>query len=167
VQALTNIGIRDIAIISGDQGSPVKRIAQETGIHTYHAAQKPKDKLEKIDGYQKGNLVYVGDGINDAPALKAATTGIAMGLRGSDVALETADIVLMNDKLSLLPFLVKLSRKMSGIIKINILLSFGINAIAVAASSAGLLTPILGAVTHNIGSILVVALAASLRFTKA
>ncbi len=167
VQALTNIGIRDIAIISGDQESPVKRIAQETGIHTYHAAQKPKDKLEKIDGYQKGNLVYVGDGINDAPALKAATTGIAMGLRGSDVALETADIVLMNDKLSLLPFLVKLSRKMSRIIKINILLSFGINAIAVAASSAGLLTPILGAVTHNIGSILVVALAASLRFTKA
>ncbi|MCG8336148.1 MAG: cadmium-translocating P-type ATPase [Proteobacteria bacterium] len=167
VQALTNIGIRDIAIISGDQESPVKRIAEETAIHTFHAAQKPKDKLEQIDGYQQGNLVYVGDGINDAPALKAATTGIAMGLRGSDVALETADIVLMNDQLSLLPFLVKLSRKMSQIIRINILLSFGINAIAVAASSAGLLTPILGAVTHNIGSILVVALAASLRFTKA
>jgi cation transport ATPase len=97
--------------------------------------------------------------------LKFADTGIAMGIRGADVALETADIVLMNDRLEQLPFLIRLSRKMSRTIKVNIWLSFGINFIAVIAGASGLLTPIWGAVTHNIGSILVVALAASIRFT--
>jgi Cd2+/Zn2+-exporting ATPase len=136
------------------------------GINEYYATQKPVEKLEKIKYYTEGLTVYIGDGINDAPALKAADTGIAMGTRGADVALETADIVLMNDRLEQLPFLIQLSRKMSRTIKINIWLSLGINCIAVLAGAAGLLTPIWGAVTHNMGSILVVALAASIGFTK-
>ncbi len=162
---LKQLGINNIAIISGDQESAVKACAESVGITAYYGTKKPGDKLELINNSLPG-VVYIGDGINDAPALKAADSGVAMGTRGADVALETADIVLMNDRLEQLPFLVTLSRKMSGTIKISIWLSFTINFAAVAASSAGLLTPILGAVTHNIGSILVVALAASIRFMK-
>lgn len=166
VQAIRELGISKIAIISGDQASPVRNTAQSVGINEYYASQKPIEKLEKIKAMAGGGVIYIGDGINDAPALKAADTGIAMGLRGADVALETADIVLMNDRLEQLPFLITLSRKMARTIKTNIWLSFAINFIAVLAGSFGLLTPITGAITHNIGSILVVALAASLRFMK-
>jgi Cd2+/Zn2+-exporting ATPase len=165
IKAIRELGIEKIAIISGDQNSPVKAIAESVGINEYYASQKPGQKLAKIEGFSEDGVVYIGDGINDAPALKAADTGIAMGTRGADVALETADIVLMNDRLEQLPFLIRLSRRMSRTIKTNIWLSFGINFVAVIAGIAGLLTPIWGAVTHNIGSILVVALAASIRFT--
>ncbi len=165
IQAIRNLGISDIAIVSGDQEKPVKKVADGIDVSTWYSCQKPGDKLNIIESYSRGGLVYVGDGVNDAPALKASATGVAMGFNGSDVALETADVVLMNDRLDLLPFLITLSRKMSKIIKTSIFLSFAINAFAVAAGSAGLLTPIMGAVTHNMGSILVVALSASIRFT--
>ena len=166
VQAIRNLGIAKIALLSGDQHSPVRNTAEAVGMDSYYAAQKPEEKLERIKGYTDVGVVYIGDGINDAPALKAADTGIAMGIRGSDVALETADIVLMNDRLDQLPFLIRLSRKMAGTIKTNIYLSFGINFIAIIAGATGVLTPIGGAVAHNIGSILVVTFAASIRFTK-
>ncbi|WP_028581211.1 heavy metal translocating P-type ATPase [Desulfogranum japonicum] len=166
VQALAGLGITQIAIISGDQHSSVKSTAESVGISEYYASQKPLEKLKKIEALAGDGVVYIGDGINDAPALKSADTGIAMGIRGADVALETADIVLLNDRLEQLPFLIRLSRKMSRTIKTNIWLSFGINFIAVFAGGMGLLTPISGAVTHNIGSILVVTLAASIRFMR-
>lgn len=166
IKAIRELGIEKIAIISGDQNSPVRTTAESVGIKEYYASQKPAEKLERIEAYTEGLSVYIGDGINDAPALKAADTGIAMGTRGADVALETADIVLMNDRLDQLPFLIQLSRKMSRTIQINIWLSCSINCIAVIAGATGLLTPIWGAVTHNMGSILVVALAASIGFTK-
>ena len=167
LQAVKQLGIKDMAVISGDQQAPVEKLVEELGIGQGHAAQSPEDKLTRIrERREKGRLVYVGDGVNDAPALKAADTGIAMGLKGSDVALETADIVLMKDRLDSLPFLIRLSRKMGRVIRMNIWLSFGMNALAVAAGAAGLLTPILGAVTHNIGSILVVGLSASIGFME-
>ncbi len=166
VRELRDAGIEDIVMLSGDQPFPVRNIAESVGIEQYHAARKPEEKFAALTSYSRGKSVYVGDGINDAPALKAASTGIAMGLRGADVALETADIVLMHDHLDQLPFLIRLGRRMSRIIKINILLSFGINLIALALSFLGVLTPILGAVTHNLGSILVVFLASSIRFSK-
>ncbi len=162
IKAICRAGVEDIAIISGDQEAPVRAVADEVGITAVHYCQKPQDKLALLANYKKGNSVYVGDGINDTPALKMADVGIAMGLKGSDAALEIADIVLMNDRLDRLPFLIALGRKMSRIIRISIAISFLINLLAVAAGSLGLLTPIMGAVVHNIGSILVVMLAASI-----
>lgn len=168
-QTVTNLrqtGIIDISILSGDQVAPVKKIADEVGIDNFYACLKPEEKLNMISRYTKGNLVYVGDGINDAPALKESDTGIAMGFRGSGVALETADIVLMNDKLKQLPFLITLSKKMSRIIKLNIGISFLINFVSIVAGAAGWLSPIMGAMSHNFGSILVVVLSASIGFAK-
>ncbi len=156
----------DLAIISGDQESAVRKIASQVGIKSYYARLKPDEKMDKISQYKKGLLVYVGDGINDAPALKISDVGIAMGLRGSDVALETADIVLLNDKIERLPFLIRLSRRMSKTIKISIAVSLIINLLSLIAGSMGLLTPILGAISHNIGSIAVVLLSASISFEK-
>ncbi|MBU0969639.1 MAG: cadmium-translocating P-type ATPase [Proteobacteria bacterium] len=166
VQAIRDAGIGQIALISGDREAPVSKVAQQVGITSWASCQKPADKLKRLAAYKNGQLVYVGDGVNDAPALKASDTGIAMGFNGSDVALETADIVLMNNDLGQLPFLIRLSRRMAATIKISIGISFFINFVSVAAGAAGLLTPIWGAVSHNIGSILVVVLAASIRFTK-
>ena len=156
----------DVTIISGDQDSAVKKIADQLGIGSYHARLRPDEKMEKINQYSRGPLVYIGDGINDAPALKISDTGIAMGLRGSDVALETADIVLLNDRVERIPFLVKLSRRMSKTIKIGIAISLIINVLSLIASSMGWLTPILGAISHNIGSIAVVLLSASISLEK-
>ncbi|MBI9089334.1 MAG: cadmium-translocating P-type ATPase [Desulfobacterium sp.] len=167
IQAIRRAGVEDIAILSGDQEAPVRAVADQVGIMAVHFCQKPQDKLAVLEGYPKGSLVYVGDGINDAPALKAADVGIAMGLNGSDAALETADVVLMNDRLDRLPFLIGLGKKMSRVIKVSIAISFLINLVAVAAGSLGLLTPIMGAVMHNLGSILVVLLAASLCWGQA
>jgi Cd2+/Zn2+-exporting ATPase len=166
IRKIRDLGVKETAILSGDQEAPVRKIARRVGISAWHARQKPEDKLALISSYAGGKLVYIGDGINDAPGLKASSTGIAMGFRGSDAALETADIVLMNDNLLLLPFLITLSKKMSRIIKLNIGISFTINLISVAAGFAGLLTPMMGAVSHNIGSITVVLLSASLGFVK-
>ena len=166
LESLKNLGIKETVLISGDQQAPVARVAGQVGIHTWFSGQKPEDKLNRLKAYKNMGLVYVGDGINDAPALKLADTGIAMGLRGSDAALETADVVLMNDDLSRLPFLVVLSRKMVSRIRVNIALSFGLNAMAVGAGFLGILTPVTGAIFHNLGSILVVSLAAGLRYGK-
>ncbi len=164
VQQLKSMGIKDIAVISGDQEAPVNAISRRIGIDAAFACQSPSDKLERIAAYDKGLRVYVGDGINDAPALKAADTGIAMGLNGSDAALETADIVLMNDRLDKLPVLFSLGRTMSRVIQISIALSFLINLLSVIAGAMGWLTPVWGAVTHNAGSILVVGLSSSIGY---
>ena len=138
------------------------------GIENLWSDLKPDDKLKVITKMQDqgARVIFVGDGINDAPTLAVAGTGLAMGAKGTEVALEVADIVLMGDDISKLTFLVSLSRRMLFIIKINIAFGLVFNLIAVLASGGGFLTPIMGAVVHNVGSVLVVLSSASIGFFR-
>ena len=166
VRRLRALGVEKIAIVSGDGEAAVRKIATELDLSDYHYRQRPEEKQALLNTAGFEGVVFAGDGINDAPSLKAAEVGIAMGRRGSRMALDTADIVLMNDKISLLPFLVRLSRKMARIIKADITLSLIFNAVAIVLSTMGLLSPIMGAVAHNIGSIVVVILSFSIALTR-
>ena len=158
------LGIHEMAILSGDHAKAAGRVAEAVGIDGVHANLKPRDKMTIIGGYQSRGLpvMYVGDGVNDAPALASAEVGVAMGAAGTDVALETADIALTHDDISRLPWLIRLSRRTLGIIKINIAFGLAFNSVAVLAGGLGWLTPISAAVVHNVGSVLVVAASASL-----
>jgi len=142
----------------------VRRVAEAVGIRGVHAKLQPQDKVAIITDYQNRDqpVLFVGDGINDAPALAASHVGAAMGAAGTDVALETADIALTHDDISKLPWLIRLSRRMLTIIKINIVFGLGFNALAVVASGMGWLSPIMAAIVHNVGSVLVVLASASL-----
>jgi len=164
VEEFKNLGIENLAILSGDHDKAVGRVAESIGIRDVFSKLKPDDKVNVIKQYQSRNLtvLFVGDGINDAPALASAHIGVAMGAAGTDVALETADIALTHDDISRLPWLVRLSQRMMKIIKINIVFGLLFNAGAVLASGMGWLTPIMAAIVHNIGSVIVVIIAASL-----
>lgn len=167
VSDLKALGLKT-AILSGDHETSAKRVGSAVGVDEVFAGMKPQDKLARLKTMQEKGMrvAYVGDGINDAPALAVANVGIAMGAAGTDVAIETADIALMHDDISRLPFLVRLSRRMLAIIKWNIGFGLAFNAAAVLASGAGWLSPIMGAVVHNIGSVLVVMFSASLVLMK-
>lgn len=168
VSRLKKLGIERVGVVSGDHEKSARLVAERAGLTDTWAELKPQDKLTVIHDLQAGSkgIIFVGDGINDAPALAAANVGVAMGAAGTDVALETADIALMNDDISKLPFLIWLSRRMLTVIKWNIAFGMLFNAVAVLAGGTGLLTPIMGAVVHNIGSVIVVISSASLAFVK-
>jgi Zn2+/Cd2+-exporting ATPase len=164
IKELKRNGIEEIAILSGDHDLAVKRIADMVGIHKMYGRLKPQDKVEVIKEFQSRGLpvMFVGDGINDAPALAVSHVGVAMGGAGTDVALETADIALTHDNIARLPWLIRLSRRMLFIIKINIVFGLVFNAFAVVAGGMGWLTPIMAAIVHNVGSVIVVFASASL-----
>ncbi len=168
IQNLKSLGISKVGILSGDHEKSVKRVADSVGITQFWSCLKPQDKLDAIEDFQQQNnsVIFIGDGINDAPALAVANVGIAMGAAGAHVALETADIALMKDDISKIPFLIRLSRRMTTTIKWNIAFGMFFNVVAVVASGAGYLTPIMGAVVHNVGSVLVVLSSASLVFAS-
>jgi Cd2+/Zn2+-exporting ATPase len=168
VQRLRDLGIERIGLVSGDHEKSARLVSEAVGLTDCWAELKPQDKPETVKALQKQGkkVIFVGDGINDAPALAVADVGIAMGAAGTDVALETADIVLMNDDLTKIPFLIHLGRRMLKIIKWNIAFGLAFNAFAVLASGGGVLSPIMGAVVHNIGSVLVVISSATMAFVK-
>ncbi len=163
VDELAKLGMKTV-LLTGDNLGAAKRVADDVGIDDVHAELLPEQKLEHISELQsRGKTVcMIGDGINDAPALKTADVGIAMGDIGSDVAVEAADIALMSDDVSRLPYLKRLSRATLGTIKLSITLSMVINVVAVALSVAGVLTPTTGALVHNLGSFFVILIAALL-----
>jgi Cd2+/Zn2+-exporting ATPase len=168
VCSLKELNIECVGMVSGDHEKSARRVADEVGVTEAWSNQKPQDKLQVIRNFQAAGktVIFVGDGINDAPALATANVGVAMGAAGTDVALETADVALMNDDISKIPFLIALGRRTLSTIKWNIGFGLLFNAVAVLASGWGLLSPIMGAIVHNIGSVLVVLSSARLAFSS-
>ena len=158
LKELQEAGIRRVAMVSGDRKPVAERVAKEIGIEEVVAECLPQDKVEYVRQTKaKGHRVAViGDGVNDAPALAAGDISIAMGAAGSEVAINSATIALMNNDLRRLPFLVRLSRMSRSVINQNFL--FGVFFIigGLAAAALGYLNPIVAAIMHNAGSLIVV-----------
>ena len=145
-------------LLTGDNIKAVSAIAERLGIKKLKAECMPEDKLDEISRLQneKHHVCMIGDGINDAPALKKADGGIAMGGVGSDIAVDAADIALANDEIKELPHLISLSSRMMTTIKINLSFSMGLNFLAIILAMTGILNPVIGALVHNAGSVLVI-----------
>ena len=160
---LRKTGVRTV-LLTGDNARAASFIASGLEIGSVYSDLLPSQKVDRINDMQKAGAVVamVGDGVNDAPALKSADIGIAMGVMGSDIAVDSADIALMSEDLVRIPYLKKLSVATVNTIKLSISLSLCINAIAVTLSVLGLLTPTTGALVHNAGSVFVVLIAALL-----
>lgn len=156
--ALKAEGVKTV-MLTGDNVSVADRVAQKVGIDQVFASLLPSEKLSKLNEFKQayGQVVMVGDGINDSPALAKADIGVAMGGAGNAQVLETADVVLMKDDLSRLPFAIRLSRRVNRLIRQNVIISLGVKILVAIAAMAGL-TPLWVAVFADIGISLIVTL---------
>ncbi|GER86343.1 copper-translocating P-type ATPase [Dictyobacter vulcani] len=163
IMHLKKLGIRTI-LVTGDNTVTAERIAGELGISEVHAEVLPAQKVEIVKQLQAQgfDVAFVGDGVNDGPALATANVGVAMGLGGTDVAIETAEIALLSDDLTKLPHLLSLSRQAMRAIKQNLIFSLSVLAIAVGLAIPGILAPVTGAILHELSSIPVIANSARL-----
>ena len=157
LERLCELKVRPV-LLTGDNEKAAAQIAGQLGIGEFYANCLPEEKLTCIAAWQKAEeeVCMIGDGINDAPALKAADVGIAMGGVGSDIAMDAADIVPVDDKIGELPQLVALSKRMMRTIRFNLTFSMALNLVAIILAIAGILNPVVGALVHNAGSVLVV-----------
>lgn len=157
VEKLKEIGVTPI-LLTGDNTRVADKLSKEVGISKVCANCLPEDKLNYISKIrnEKRTVCMIGDGINDAPALKSADIGIAMGGIGSDIAIDAADIVLVDDEIKELPHLIKLAKHMMFVIKCNLTFSMTLNFLAIALAVTGILNPIVGALVHNAGSVAVI-----------
>jgi Cd2+/Zn2+-exporting ATPase len=159
LERLHNLGIKALIMITGDNERVAAAISREVGLTDYKAGLLPDEKVtavkELLDRY--GQVAMVGDGVNDAPALAASTVGIAMGAGGTDVALETADVALMADDISRLPFAVGLSRQSRRIIQQNLIIALGVILLLIPAALFGLASIGLAILFHEGSTLLVVA----------
>lgn len=157
IASLSELGVQPV-LLTGDHEAAAKTIAGKLHIGEVRANCLPEDKLKYIGEYQDKNMpvCMIGDGVNDAPALKKADVGIAMGGVGSDIAVDAADIALVDDEVKELPHLVALSKRMMTTIKLNMTFSMTLNFIAIALAIIGTLNPVVGALVHNAGSVLVI-----------
>ena len=157
IAALSGLGVQPV-LLTGDHENAAKTIADRLHIRQVRANCLPEDKLRAIGDYQAQGLpvCMIGDGVNDAPALKKADVGIAMGGVGSDIAVDAADIALVDDEVKELPHLAALSKRMMTTIKLNMTFSMTLNFIAIALAMTGRLDPVVGALVHNAGSVLVI-----------
>jgi P-type E1-E2 ATPase len=163
VERIAGFG-KKITLLTGDTHAIAGKISQEVGINDYRADLLPEGKVKAVEEYEaSGEMVcMVGDGINDAPALKTASIGIAMAGIGSDIAADSADIILVKDELSKLPYVMALTSSVSKKINQNIILSVSMNFGAIGLAALGILGPVSGALMHNVSSVLVVLNAALL-----
>ncbi len=157
ISKLKEINIEPI-LLTGDNPSTAEYIGKLVGISNIKANLLPEDKMRTVDEYENNNkhICMIGDGINDALALKSAYAGVAMGGIGSDIAVEASDAVLVSDDIQRIPYLIQISQKVMKKININIIFSLTLNFIAVILSVMGILNPIMGALVHNAGSVAVV-----------
>ena len=157
IARLQALGVPPV-LLTGDHQSAAEAIAQRLNIGDVHANCMPEDKLRYIADAQKAGerVCMLGDGVNDAPALKRADVGIAMGGIGSDIAVDAADIALVSDEVEQLPHLISLSRRMMRTIKLNMAFSMGLNFVAILLAMTGVLNPVVGALVHNAGSVVVI-----------
>lgn len=158
VDALRRDGIREIVMLTGDHPATAAAIAHELGISDWQAEVTPDDKLTAVRRLQAdGHVVaMIGDGVNDAPALAAADIGVAMGLAGTDVAVETADIALAGDDLAKIGAVRDLGAHTVSLIRQNYGMSIAVNGLGLLAGAAGVLNPVLAAILHNASSVAVV-----------
>ena len=157
IEKLKTSGITPV-LLTGDNKNAAHHIAEQLSIEEVYAGCLPEDKLKRIRTYQdsQNQVCMIGDGINDAPALKISNVGIAMGKIGSDIAVDAADITLINDDIRELPHLLQLAKHMMLIIKCNLTFSMVLNFAAVILAAAGILNPVVGALVHNAGSVIVI-----------
>ena len=155
-------------LLTGDHEAAARHVAAQAGIEAVRASCLPEDKLGYIAASRKDGdrICMIGDGVNDAPALKAAHVGMAMGGMGSDIAVDAADIVLIHDDIREIPHLVALSHRTMRTITANLAFSMGLNFIAVTLAVLGVLNPVTGALVHNAGSVFVIANSALLLHWK-
>lgn len=154
----------ETVLLTGDDRKAANYLASKIGITEVRAELLPEEKVENVEAMRKAGhrVCMIGDGVNDAPALKSADVSVAMGSMGSDIAVDAADIALMSDDISKIPYLKRLSNATVKTIKASITLSMCINAAAIILSLLGLLNPTTGALDHNAGSCFVVLIAALL-----
>ena len=153
IQALKSARITPV-LLTGDHENAARHIARALGIREWQAECLPEDKLSFMEKHDR--VCMTGDGINDAPALKRAHVGMAMGGMGSDIAVDAADIVLVRDGIGEVPHAVRLSRRMMQAIRFNLTFSMTLNFAAIILAALGLLTPVTGALVHNAGSVAVI-----------
>ena len=163
IEALHKLDTETI-LLTGDHKETADYFASKVGIKDVRGELLPEDKLTAIKDIKKSGrqVCMIGDGVNDAPALKASDVSVAMGTMGSDVAIDAADVALLGDDIGKIPYLKRLSNSTLFTIRFNIALSMCINAVAIVCSVLGLLNPVTGAIVHNAGSCLVVLNAALL-----
>lgn len=155
IDKLNRIGVETV-LLTGDNESAAYTIGSQLGIRSIRANCLPEDKLNYIESHENQSICMIGDGINDAPALKKAQVGIAMSGVGSDIAVDAADIALVDDEIKELPHLMALSKRMMSTIKWNLVFAMILNFTAIGLSFPGILTPVTGALVHNAGSVLVI-----------
>ena len=157
IDALNGLGVRPV-LLTGDHESAAKTVAGQLHIREVRANCLPEDKLRAVDALEAEGapVCMIGDGVNDAPALKRATVGVAMGGVGSDIAVDAADIALVDDEVRQLPHLIALSRRMMTTIRLNMTFSMALNFLAIVLAIIGTLNPVVGALVHNAGSVLVI-----------
>ena len=158
VESLNELDVMPV-LLTGDHVATAKTIGKRLNVSNVIADCLPEDKMDTVAQLQQdGNIVaMVGDGVNDAPALKKSDVGIAMGGVGSDIAVEAADIVLVNDNITEIPHLVALSKRMMTTIKVNLSFLLILNFVAIILAMVGTLSLVWGGLVHNGGSLLVVA----------
>lgn len=156
IELLREQGIKKTVVLTGDKSNAARKISEKAGIDETYAGLMPMDKLDKVKELKNsGRVIVVGDGINDALALKEANVGIAMGAMGSDTAIQSADIALMNNNLTNIPFVINVAKNTRKLMYQNIALAFSVSFVMIALSAFGVISALAGAFLHNIGAFVI------------